>query len=346
MVHTPSPSSLPPALARKSLFSPRSHRVPLSSGVREYVRGIKRQLSLEGREEKGGSLAKYPWHGGGREAAGQEHMEAAGQEPREAAGQEPREAAGQEPMRAGGRVEAGRREELGDRATQSHSCDPVVSSRPPGATLPVTEVPQAARTVFSQTFQQFNSVQSAVLPSLLHSDHTVVVTAPTGAGKTVLFELAIVRMLSQAAAGSQPRAVYLAPVKALCAERSRDWTEKFKALGLKVLLMTGDSTRDDMAEIRTHQLIIATPEKWDAISRRSCNKRDAISSVKLVMVDEVHLLSDRTRGHVLEAVLCRMKMLQCPARYIAVSATFPNIEDVANWLGGANARVFKVRVMQ
>ena len=326
MVLTPSPSSLPPALARKSLFSPRSHRIPLSSGVREYVWGIKRQLSLEGRE-KGGSLAKDPWHGGGREVAGQE----------------PKEASDQEPMRARGRGEAGK---LGDRDTQSHSCGPAVSSRPPGATLPVTEVPQAGRTVFSQTFQQFNSVQSAALPALLHSDHTVVVTAPTGAGKTVLFELAIVRMLSQAAAGSQPRAVYLAPVKALCAERSRDWTEKFKALGLKVLLMTGDSTRDDMAEIRTHQLIIATPEKWDAVSRRSCNKRDAISSVQLVMVDEVHLLSDRTRGHVLEAVLCRMKMLQCPARYIAVSATFPNIEDVANWLGGANGRVFKVRVMQ
>lgn len=52
-----------------------------------------------------------------------------------------------------------------------------------------------------------------------------VVSAPTGAGKTVLFELAIVASLKQ---DHNNRIVYLAPTKALCAERARDWNSKFK----------------------------------------------------------------------------------------------------------------------
>lgn len=61
-------------------------------------------------------------------------------------------------------------------------------------------------------------------------------SAPTGSGKTVLFELSIIRMLTEAArSGKGSKCVYMAPTKALCSERYKDWTAKFDPLGFKCL---------------------------------------------------------------------------------------------------------------
>ena len=167
------------------------------------------------------------------------------------------------------------------------------------------------------------------------------VTAPTGSGKTVLFELAILQLFMRPEKGGK-KALYLAPTKALCREKLEEWNRRFQVLKIKIGLMTGDSQEDDIPMIQDNDLIIATPEKWDAVSRRLSGHLGIVMAIRLVMVDEVHLLHDQSRGHVLEALLCRLKMLGCPARFVAVSATFPNIEDVGHWLGGPNAVVFKV----
>ncbi|EEB87636.1 hypothetical protein MPER_14953, partial [Moniliophthora perniciosa FA553] len=69
-----------------------------------------------------------------------------------------------------------------------------------------------------------------------------VVSAPTGSGKTVLFELAIIRMLMDSKnSGQRLKAVYIAPTKALCGERYRDWATKFDPLGIKCCELTGDT---------------------------------------------------------------------------------------------------------
>ena len=75
-----------------------------------------------------------------------------------------------------------------------------------------------------------------------------------------------------------------------------------------------------------------------SISSFKCPTQD----LRLVMIDEVHHLGDATRGPTLEAVVSRLKIIdrsgfrrrtEFPLRFIAVSATIPNIEDVARWLG-------------
>lgn len=60
----------------------------------------------------------------------------------------------------------------------------------------IQSVPHSYQCVFSE-FPYFNVLQSALLPVLLHEDNSVAVCAPTGSGKTALFELAIVRVLMQ-----------------------------------------------------------------------------------------------------------------------------------------------------
>lgn len=84
-------------------------------------------------------------------------------------------------------------------------------------------------------FKHFNKAQSVVFRDLYHTDKHVVVTAPTGAGKTTLFELAFLHMLNTE---QQGKAVYLAPMKALCSERFLDWKERLASIGCDVLMMT------------------------------------------------------------------------------------------------------------
>ncbi|KAF5306945.1 hypothetical protein FQA39_LY00175 [Lamprigera yunnana] len=174
-------------------------------------------------------------------------------------------------------------------------------------------------------------------------DQSLVVSAPTGSGKTVVFELAIVRFLENLKTFNDIpyKIVYVAPMKALCEERLVDWFPKFSNLGLNCILVTGDTDNIDFKNLTTHNLIITTPEKWDTLTRKWRDCRSFVSSVKLFMIDEVHLLNDDNRGPTVEVIVSRMKTIQSSLeygldtmnlRFIAVSATIPNVEDVAEWL--------------
>ena len=85
----------------------------------------------------------------------------------------------------------------------------------------MTYLPVSFRSVFA-SFPYFNVVQSAVIDTLLETERNLVVSAPTGSGKTVLFELALLKALRADGAKPDRIAVYLSPMKSLCGERYRD----------------------------------------------------------------------------------------------------------------------------
>lgn len=91
--------------------------------------------------------------------------------------------------------------------------------------------------------------------------------------------------------------------------------------------------------LEKYHIIITTPEKWDSLTR-NIQENPIIKEVKLFMIDEVHLLNEETRGPILEAIVSRMKIFRKnnPVRFIAVSATIPNIEDIADWLGNSGGK--------
>nr|XP_012646340.1 probable ATP-dependent DNA helicase HFM1 isoform X2 [Microcebus murinus] len=212
-----------------------------------------------------------------------------------------------------------------------------------GSLKAVTEIPAKFRRIFKE-FPYFNYIQSKAFDDLLYTDRNFVICAPTGSGKTVLFELAITRLLVEVPLPwSNIKIVYMAPIKALCSQRFDDWKEKFGPLGLNCKELTGDTVMDDLFEIQHAHIIMTTPEKWDSMTRK-WRDNSLVQLVRLFLIDEVHVVKDENRGPTLEVVVSRMKTVQSvsqtlknistiiPMRFIAVSATIPNAEDIAEWL--------------
>ncbi|CAN0244269.1 unnamed protein product, partial [Ectocarpus sp. 13 AM-2016] len=85
---------------------------------------------------------------------------------------------------------------------------------------------------------------------------------------------------------------------------------------------------------RRRQVIVTTPEKWDVVTRKG-GDGSLVSSVGLIMIDEVHLLADE-RGAVIESIVARtqryMETTQTLIRLVGLSATLPNYQDVAAFL--------------
>ncbi|XP_035993787.1 probable ATP-dependent DNA helicase HFM1 [Fundulus heteroclitus] len=211
---------------------------------------------------------------------------------------------------------------------------------------PVSEIPLKFRSIFSE-FPFFNYVQSKALDDVLYTNKNFVACAPTGSGKTVLFELAIIRLLMETPEPwRKVKAVYMAPIKALCSQCYDNWSKKFGPLGLTCKELTGDTEIDDLFEIHDSHIILTTPEKWDSTTRK-WKDNCLLQLVRLFLIDEVHVVKDATRGATLEVVVSRMKAVNsyrtsqnpeagATMRFVAVSATIPNICDIADWLSNGS----------
>ncbi|ORY05950.1 P-loop containing nucleoside triphosphate hydrolase protein [Basidiobolus meristosporus CBS 931.73] len=144
-------------------------------------------------------------------------------------------------------------------------------------------------------------------------------------------ELAILKLL-MSNRFNNAKIIYMAPIKALCSERAADWEQKFRPFGLSCKELTGDTTSTSIFDVKKCNIIVTTPEKWDSITRRWPDHQSFMKMIRLFMVDEVHILNEK-RGAALEAVVSRMKAISNQIRYIAISATVPNVTDIAEWLG-------------
>ncbi|KAI0664683.1 P-loop containing nucleoside triphosphate hydrolase protein [Cubamyces menziesii] len=197
---------------------------------------------------------------------------------------------------------------------------------------------KAAADIYRSLFKfgVFNAVQSQCYDDVMNTDENMVnsVTSPTGSGKTVLFELAIVKMLKQSAgSGEKARCVYIAPTKSLCTEKASSWENKFTPFGAKCSELTGDTVHSGRgAWGDAKDATIMYGEKWDSLTRNWQDHSHILSQIQLFLIDEVHLLNE-SRGSTLEVVVSRMKLRGAGVRFLVVSATVPNIIDVADWVG-------------
>ena len=156
---------------------------------------------------------------------------------------------------------------------------------------------------------------------------SILVSAPTASGKTLIAILAIIKHLSE----KKGKIVYLSPLKALASEKFNE----FKKLGsvdlgknMKIQISTGDFDVSDK-NLGQNDILVLTNEKMDSIIRQGAEWIDQIS---LVIADEVHLLGDDDRGPTLEIVLTKLKLLSQKPQILALSATVTNADEIADWL--------------
>ncbi|GAB7364524.1 hypothetical protein MBLNU230_g5331t1 [Neophaeotheca triangularis] len=191
------------------------------------------------------------------------------------------------------------------------------------------QLPDRFRSIFP--FPLFNAVQSQSFETIYDTNQNFVLSSPTGSGKTAILELAICRLVNGFSNGTF-KIVYQAPTKSLCAERQRDWQAKFGPLDLQCAELTGDTDNAQLLNVQHASVIITTPEKWDSMTRKWKDHQKLMQMVKLFLIDEVHILKE-DRGATLEAVVSRMKSIGSDVRFVALSATVPNSQDIATWLG-------------
>eukprot|EP00051_Salpingoeca_urceolata_P033013 m.18457 g.18457 ORF g.18457 m.18457 type:complete len:2150 (-) comp5725_c0_seq1:68-6517(-) len=187
--------------------------------------------------------------------------------------------------------------------------------------------------------QTFNAIQTQVFNTLYTTDDNTFIGAPTGSGKTVCAELAMFRAFAENPAAL---VVYVAPLQALCDERCADWRLKFeKALGKKVVQLTGEVSVD-VKLLKAGQIVIATPEQYDVLSRR-WKQRQRIQAVDLFIVDELQLIGG-TNGPVMEIVCSRMRFIASQVekgcRIVALGHSIADAKEVAGWLGVPSMALF------
>lgn len=209
--------------------------------------------------------------------------------------------------------------------------------------LPVTALRNESYQALYKDFKHFNPIQTQVFTVLYTTDDNVLVAAPTGSGKTICAEFALLR--NHQNGPENMRVVYIAPIEALAKERLQDWKHKFgDGLGLNVVELTGETTTD-LKRLEKGQIIISTPEKWDALSRR-WKQRKHVQQVSLFIVDELHLIGGQG-GPILEIIVSRMRRIssrvESKIRIVALSASLANAKDLGDWIDATSHGLFNFK---
>ncbi|UCB58441.1 MAG: DEAD/DEAH box helicase [Thermoplasmatales archaeon] len=166
--------------------------------------------------------------------------------------------------------------------------------------------------------------QAEALPYVLKGEN-MVLSIPTASGKSLVAYIAIVNKLLKEGG----KALYVVPLKALAREKYEELS-LFQKLGLKVGISTGDLDDSD-PRLARFDIIVCTSEKADSLLR---HKITWVDKIRVLVIDEIHLIHDPTRGPTLEVIISRFKALNPTTQIIALSATIKNATELSIWLDG------------
>lgn len=199
---------------------------------------------------------------------------------------------------------------------------------------------------FFTRFQEFS------LPQLygvmeIHSRNNILVSAPTGATKTLTAFLSILNELIDSSEKgileNRVYCVYVSPLKALSNDIGINLIQPLremekiagKRLNIRVAVRTGDTTPSEKAKMLKHppHILITTPESL-AIMLSSIKFRELLKNVEWLIVDEVHALAENKRGTHLSLSMERLNRISPAMTRIGLSATIAPLEEIAKFVAG------------
>lgn len=180
-------------------------------------------------------------------------------------------------------------------------------------------------------FEKFNPVQSRVMDLYPHN-YNAIIAAATSAGKTVIAE----QFMAEEVRNKKKKAMFLCPLRALAREKVNDWTNKNHHFSdLKISICTGDYrlTKERTKELMEADIIIMTSEMLNHRSRNfKAEQNSYLKDIGTLVIDEFHLLTVPGRGDHLEVGLMKFTELNPDARLVLLSATMPNVDQIAEWV--------------
>jgi replicative superfamily II helicase len=186
-------------------------------------------------------------------------------------------------------------------------------------------------------FEKFNPVQSRIF-EIYNKDCNVIVAAQTSAGKTICSEM----MMSESIREKGGKAMYLAPLKALAKEKVDDWTdEKHHFSDLNLAICTGDYKLDEKrkSELENSNIILMTSEMLNSRCRNyKSENNNWLKELKILVIDESHLLTVAGRGDHLESGLMKFTKIAPDCKIVALSATMPNVSEISQWIESLNGK--------
>jgi len=157
----------------------------------------------------------------------------------------------------------------------------------------------------------------------------LVLAIPTSSGKTLVAEICMLKAISE----GKGKALYLVPLRALAQEKYVEF-KKYESLGITISMSMGDFDSRG-TQLSKADIVVLTTERADSIIR---HQAEWIRDIGIVIVDEIHLVNDPSRGPTLEMVTAKLKQILPDVQIVALSATISNADEIAGWLDGSLVR--------
>jgi len=204
---------------------------------------------------------------------------------------------------------------------------------------------------FTERFDAPTDAQARAWPAIARGEH-VLVSAPTGSGKTLTAFLAVLdNLITGRWGGGAVRALYLSPLKALNTDVRQnllvplaELRDLFEREGvpfpsLRVLTRSGDTPDDERRAMlrRPPEILITTPESLNLMLTGTQSRR-LFADLRIVILDEIHALAASKRGTYMMSAVERLAWAAGEIQRVALSATVHPVERIAAWMAGFEVR--------
>ena len=160
----------------------------------------------------------------------------------------------------------------------------------------------------------------------LLNGESLIISAPTSSGKTFCGEMASVANLFK-----RKKVIYLVPLKAIAEEKFSDFVERYSELGIGVVISTKDRQEHDRKMAKgDFDLAIMIYEKFNQLLIKNM---DILSQANLIIVDELQMIADPSRGPVLELALLKIRTSKYRPQILGLSAVLRDVDELSSWLG-------------